>query len=153
MPSITSLKTQLHTAYPYFTLVESTDFEWSPSTNTISYAPKGSHAVDRLLHEYSHAILGHSAYTRDIELLGLERDAWHYATTVLAPKYGVKMTPEVAQDDMDTYRDWLHARSTCPKCASVGMQSATTTYRCLVCRHTWRVNKALSCGLRRYTVK
>lgn len=153
MPSITSVKNTLQKLYPQFIVQEGDDFYYSPTKNAIVYTPDAPQATDKLLHEYSHAILGHTAYRRDIELIGLERDAWQHASKVLAPLCGLQISQAVIDEDMDSYRDWLHARSTCPTCESIGLQSDTATYSCLVCHHKWRVNQAISCGLRRHKLK
>lgn len=142
MPSIRSLAAKLRTDYPALVFQESDIFEWSPPTKTISYDPHDSLATSRLLHELGHAKLQHTAYNRDIELIAHERDAWRHAKTILAPTYNVVIKDETIEDDMDTYRDWMHARSTCPHCGANGIQTDTRTYRCAVCRRTWQVNDA-----------
>lgn len=124
-------------------------FKWSPEAATISYHPDDPHGAERLLHEVAHAQLGHSSYGRDIELIGIERDAWQHARTQLAERYGVTIAIDTIEDDLDTYRDWLHARSTCPQCSANGLQTAKREYTCVACRHIWRVNQAISCRLRR----
>ena len=148
MQSTSSLAAKLRTDYPQFSFTPDETFRWSPSHTTIYYIE--SYDASSLLHELSHALLSHSGYTKDIELLQMERDAWHYAKTILAPKYDVVIHNDVAEDALDTYRDWLHARSICPKCAATGIQSRKNTYKCIGCGTTWRVNEARICHLRRY---
>lgn len=150
MPSITSLRKSLQTAYPQFLLVKGDDFYWSPKDSTITYSTQTPQAAERLLHEYSHAILGHVSYRRDIELIAHERDAWNHAKTVLAPQFGTRVAADVIEDDLDTYRDWLHARSTCPHCTATGLQTDAKEYTCVACRGKWTVNEARICALRRY---
>ncbi|MCY1379960.1 hypothetical protein D9M68_895230 [compost metagenome] len=82
----------------------------------------------------------------------MERDAWRYAKEKLGSNYKVTITDTVIQDSLDTYRDWLHARSTCPNCQATGMQNRKRHYRCIACQHVWRVNDARICGLRRYSL-
>lgn len=125
-------------------------FEWSPSDNTIKYDLSDPHFDARLLHELSHALLDHHRYVRDIDLIAMERDAWRHARMELGPRYEVRVDGDVIHHDMDTYRDWLHERSTCPKCASTGLETKKHLYKCLTCGHTWRVNEARTCALRRY---
>jgi len=150
MPSIISIKKTLLATYPQFLLLEDKDFFWSPNDKTIAYSPQDSQAVERLLHEYSHAILGHVSYARDIELIEHERDAWNHAKTVLAPQLGTEISAYIVENDLDTYRDWLHARSACPHCSSTGLQTSTRGYTCVACRGKWTVNDARICALRRY---
>lgn len=119
---------------------------WSPSAQTIFYQDD---APDQVLHELSHALLGHSNFRRDIELIAIERDAWHHAKDNLSPKYGVVISDDAIEDAMDTYRQWLHSRSTCPECKATGIQTEANTYHCLSCLTNWHVNDARTCGLKR----
>lgn len=124
--------------------------KWHPASQTITYTDASTR--DELLHEIGHALLQHDTYTRDIILLEMERDAWRQAQTI-GRQHGVTITNDTVQDHLDTYRDWLHARSTCPTCTSTGIQTDTRHYRCYECACTWQVNEARQCALRRYTKK
>ena len=140
--------------YPNLTFTASDTFRWIPSTNTIEYASTVTEQEPYLLlHEIGHASLQHDTYTSDIELLDMEREAWHYALSTLVPRYGLDHTvaQSIADDALDSYREWLHRRSTCPTCSAVGIESTKHHYVCLVCEQTWRVNEARSCELKRYT--
>lgn len=139
--------------FPDITFLEGDIFAWSPHNSTITYQKITSQdQLLRLLHEIAHAQLGHHQYNRDIELIEMETGAWHYAVNSLAPRYKitVDINDEQIQADLDSYRDWLHKRSTCPKCSAVGIQSDQYEYRCLNCQAIWRVNEARSCQLKRY---
>jgi hypothetical protein len=149
MPLITSLVVKLRKDFKQFTFVASDQFRWSPTDQTIFY-DQNSSDQPALLHELSHALLGHTRYTRDIELIDLERDAWNHALTVLSEPYNIAIADEAIQDSLDTYRDWLHARSVCPTCTAVGMQTKVDEYKCIACGGQWRVNEARLCGLKRY---
>lgn len=148
MPSTTSLISSLERDFPAISFVAGDTFRWSPEDSTIYYKDAPDAAL--LLHEVAHAALGHSVFNRDIELLQMERDAWDYAVDVLAKKYRVKVSQDTAQSMLDTYRDWLHARSTCPECEATGLQTTRDRYTCLACKSSWKVNEARSCALRRY---
>ena len=140
--------------YPNLTFTASDTFRWIPSTNTIEYVSTVTKQEPYLLlHEIGHASLQHDTYTSDIELLDMEREAWHYALSTLVPRYGLDRTvaQSIADDALDSYREWLHRRSTCPTCSAVGIESTKHHYVCLVCEQTWRVNEARSCELKRYT--
>jgi hypothetical protein len=151
MPSITSLATKLQADFPAFTFTGADEFRWSPKEKTIFYDQTSDDQAS-LLHELSHASLHHTDYTKDIELIEMERDAWEYATIHLAKRYAVPIDDATVQDALDTYRDWLHARSTCPHCKATGLQTKKNQYKCLVCETEWRVNDARVCALRRYTL-
>jgi hypothetical protein len=153
MPSATSLITRLSTDYPNVSFVPSDHFRWSATDHTVFIDVDAMHADAFCLHEVSHAILDHREYNRDIDLVKLERDAWEHVATTLAKKYEVKISEDIIQDNLDTYRDWLHARSTCPTCQATGVQATPSEYRCIACKETWHVNEARICALRRYTNK
>ena len=133
----------------HLTLVQGEMFRWNHQASAIHYNPADSHACERLLHEYGHALLNHSGYSRDIELIAMERAAWQKALETAA-KFSVAIDSELIEDDIDTYRDWLHARSQCPHCQSTSLQTGPNKYSCLTCGGSWRVNQAKHCQLRRY---
>lgn len=134
----------------HLTLQQGEMFGWDHTACTITYRVDEPHAIAYLLHECGHALLGHAEYKRDIELLPMERAAWDEAL-VLAAQYTLAIDTDLIEDALDTYRDWLHARSLCPTCEATGIQTAPQTYTCLACHHKWRVNEARSCALRRYS--
>ena len=150
MRSMSSLIHKLKQEYPERAFIEAEQFSWSPSTNTIFYVREQAHAPQLLLHELAHAPLGHREYRRDIELVAMETAAWEEAKT-LAERFSIRLHETVIQDHLDTYRDWLHARSTCPACTATGYQIRSDAYSCPACFHDWRVNEARSCQLRRYS--
>lgn len=149
---LTLLLPKLEQDYPSFHFVPDTEFRWSPDEMTIYYDPQSNDAPT-LLHELSHAILGHTTYRKDISLLEIERDAWNHARETLGSKYNVTVDDDRIQDSLDTYRDWLHARSTCPGCSATGFQTKQKEYKCIACGTIWQVNEARSCALRRYIKK
>ncbi len=156
MAKITSLVTQLRTKYSNthpdsaLTFVEDTLFSWNPKTHELHYNPSGQDAPAYLLHEYGHVLDGETAYSQDIELLQIERSAWDRAVET-GRELGVTIDENLIEDSLDTYRDWLHARSLCPRCEATGIQTTRFGYQCLACQHTWRVNEARQCALRRYS--
>lgn len=150
MAAISLLSKKLAHSYPDITFTPGDRAHWAPAARTVFYCPDESHADWILLHETAHAILSHQDYALDIELLQLERDAWHYATTVLAPSCNVSIDPEFVETHLDTYRDWLHAKSTCPHCQSNGIEQSKHSYLCLHCNSTWRTNTGVTTDIRRY---
>jgi len=152
MPSTTTLLSRLKSNYPQFSFKLGDDFLWSSSDNTIYYNGKIDNQPVFLLHELSHALLDHISYTSDIQLITMERQAWDH-TMKLAPKYNVTISDDMVQSTLDSYRDWLHSRSTCPNCNATGLQTDNNTYTCLACNHKWQVNEARTCALRRYKIK
>lgn len=151
MQSITLLAAKLSADFPSLHFLEGEDFHWSPHTRTIHFDPWGTPAD--LLHELSHAILEHQDHVRDIQLIKMEQEAWEHARSKLAHSYELTITTDYIQDALDTYRDWLHARSVCPNCAATGIQTHKYRYRCLACGCHWEVNDARICALRRYKIE
>lgn len=149
MHSTTVLLKKIKTDYPQFRFKNIGDYKWLDSENTVFYDTED----DRyLLHELAHAILGHTHYEYDLDLVKMERDAWEKAKKI-APKYNIEIDDNFVQDNLDQYRSWLHSRSTCTTCGSTGAQTDSKTYLCPVCNTKWRVNDARRCELRRYLVK
>ena len=141
--------------FPMFSFEHGSMFSWIPERQTITYSePMTDENIAQLLHELSHGILHHASYTRDIQLIDMEREAWEYAVNTLAPAYALSlaMSDSIVQDALDSYRNWLHERSTCPRCNAVGLETAQQRYHCLNCQNQWRVNEARQCQLRRYQI-
>ena len=149
MRSMSSLIHKLKTTYTDISFVEAEQFSWSPSAKTVFYNTAAPNASHLLLHELSHALLGHRTYRRDIELVAMETAAWEKAKEY-AETFNVRLSENAIQDHLDTYRDWLHARSSCPECSANGYQTEAFHYECPACLHKWRVNEARLCALRRY---
>lgn len=152
MPSTSLLIKRLRNDFPQFQFQPAKEFLWSAQKQTIFFNLSDRYAVEFSLHELSHALLNHRGYELDIDLIKLERDAWEYACKELAHRYNVTIVESTVQNNLETYREWLHARSKCPDCDATGLQTKTQYYRCLACNHTWHVNEARLCALRRYSI-
>lgn len=146
----TSILNQLSAEHPNLVIKKADDFAWNPDKNSVFFDESHPNSMELLLHELAHGILNHKGYIKDIELLTMEAKAWDQASEI-ANKFGLTLDNDVVQDHMDTYRDWMHARSTCPKCNANGLQR-DSHYECLACRHSWRSNEARICGLKRYSL-
>jgi hypothetical protein len=133
--------------YPRINFVASTNFYWSPKENTV-YFSEGELLSEQsqwsLLHELSHGLLGHKNYKNDFELLSFELDAWEQAKKI-ASGYSVSIDEDHVEDCLDTYRDWLHARSCCPTCKLNGIQLSSTSYKCMNCKAKWTVSPSRFC--------
>jgi hypothetical protein len=129
------------------TLLSGDTFLWSPKDRTVVYDPvKLSTDIGQwsLLHEIAHATLQHQTYESDFELLQLEVAAWKEAKQ-LAATFHRDIDDKYVEDCLDTYREWLHQRSTCPTCGSVGLQHDPREYRCHNCLSTWHVSQSRFC--------
>lgn len=152
MEQTTSLIQNLQKSSPEITFVSAQDFGWNPETKTIRYDESSDSLTAYLLHEYGHALLSHDSYDRDIDLIAMERDAWKKAREI-AKQYDLTISAELVEDSLDSYRDWMHARSQCPTCSATGIQTEEQRYTCIACRACWKVNEARRCALRRYKTK
>lgn len=143
-----NLLSQLRRDFPTLRFEKSDDFKWSSSQKTVFYADINPKNQVVLLHETAHGVLEHSGYAYDIDLLKLERDAWEKAKDI-GQKYKISIDDNTVEEALDSYRDWLHARSLCPNCRQNGLQTGAAIYSCVICSQSWRVNEARVCGLRR----
>ena len=131
--SISSLRKKIFETYPQFTFSTNETACWSPRENTVYYSDRPSwYELAVLLHELGHALLDHQGYHQDIELVAMEQSAWLKAES-LASELKVKLDQSIIDDHLDTYRDWLHARSRCPQCQQAGIQQIDLAYRCVIC--------------------
>ena len=137
----------LQQVIPHIRFEAGDTFFWSPETQLITYRHDHEDepsACWALLHEAAHAILGHTRYETDFELLLLEVAAWQKAKE-LGANVGLSVDEEHIQDCLDTYRDWLHQRSTCPTCGNVSMQETREQYHCHNCNTQWQVTTSRFC--------
>ncbi len=153
MQSIAWLVNKIRQDYPNIDFAPSDRSFWSPSRRTIFYETDIKHADWVLLHELAHSVLNHGTYDRDISLLAIERDAWQYAKNRLGPNYNIKIDDGFIEDHLDTYRNWLHTKSTCPKCGLNGPEILKGSYQCMACGNSWQVNEARSCNVKRTNTK
>jgi predicted Zn-ribbon and HTH transcriptional regulator len=131
--------------YSGLTFREATVASWSPEKHEVYYCPDSRDtSVWSVLHELGHALLDHQSYESDVNLLRKETDAWEKAV-IIAKRYQITIDPEHIQNCLDTYRDWLHRRSTCPSCGSHGVQQSKALYHCLNCGDQWKVSSSRFC--------
>lgn len=141
-----SIVKKLQKIIPGIVIIPGETLRWSPKTKEITYPADETNdeTLWGLLHEAGHAKLGHTNYTLDIDLLIHEVAAWEEAVA-LGNKLNILINTEHIQDCLDTYRDWLHQRSTCPRCGIVSFQENFSTYRCFNCRNSWTVSQSRLC--------
>ena len=145
--NLSNLLERISHDYPDLSFIESAHFSWHAGKKHVSFKATGKntkHAMWALLHELGHALLDHSDYTYDIELLQLEVAAWEKARS-LSEYYTIEINEDYVQDCLDTYRDWLHLRATCPTCFARSLQSSATTYHCFNCQAEWQVSRSRLC--------
>ena len=127
-----SLLAKLQADYSEFTFKPGTKFAWRPP-KTIIYDEKEPNFDLLLLHELGHALLDHRDYSADVTRLKMETAAWEQAKSI-AEKYNVTWDAEVAESELDTYRNWLHQKSRCPICGLTRFQD-DSGYHCPRCEN------------------
>ncbi|MBQ1387862.1 hypothetical protein IIY68_03680 [Candidatus Saccharibacteria bacterium] len=70
----------------------------------------------------------------DVERLRMESEAWEKAQE-LASRYGIEANEDLIQDELDTYRDWLHNKSKCRSCGLTRYQTPDGAYHCPRCEN------------------
>ena len=128
-----ALLARLKADYPEFRFKSSHKFAFRPP-KTILISQKEPFSELLTLHELSHAILKHHNFKLDVERLKMENAAWDQAK-ILAKTYQVEIDEDFIQDQLDTYRDWLHKKSRCPKCGLTRFQSQDGDYHCPRCEN------------------
>jgi hypothetical protein len=147
LTQLDALLERIASDYPDLQFIESAHFSWHAGKKHVSYKKNSKNTLRdmlALLHELGHAILEHKDYKHDIELVQLEVAAWDKAQE-LANTYGLEMDDEYIQDCIDTYRDWLHLRATCPTCYARSLQASTSRYKCFNCQSSWQVSRSRLC--------
>lgn len=122
---------RLKTDYPEFVFRSGKKYLFRPP-KTIVWGQDEYCSELLLLHELSHALLGHRDFGTDVERLKMERQAWAKARE-LAAIYKVKIDEDLIQEELDTYREWLHQKSRCPKCGLTRFQTPDKVYHCPKC--------------------
>ena len=143
---INSLAAKLQIAFPQFIFVVAEQAYWSPETQQIYYNNRPDRLMNTwsLLHELGHAILEHRSYGTDMDLLQKEVAAWAKANTI-AIDFSISIDQEYAENCLETYRNWLYKRSTCPECGTHGIQDKSRQYYCLNCKARWTVSTSRFC--------
>lgn len=138
----TNLLDQINKLYPKISIVRGDVFYWSPS-DQIVYFSELNNEVDNwsLLHEVGHAISEHKNFKSDFDLLLIEVEAWEQAKKI-SKDLSISIDEDHIQDCLDTYRDWLYLRSTCPTCTNTSLQLNSRTYSCINCNQSWKVTQS-----------
>ncbi len=145
--SLDTLISRIAADHPDFAFVEGGRFSWHAGSKHVSFkksAATSSRGAWALLHELGHGLLGHADYRYDIQLLQMEAAAWAKAHE-LAANYELEIDEDYVQDCLDTYRDWLHLRATCPTCFTRSLQTSPRSYHCHNCSAEWQVSRNRLC--------
>lgn len=142
-------------SYPEQRFLPAGYFAYDASEDVINYDPGLLGMADgklALLHEISHAILGHFHYRFDFELYAMEMDAWNM-TKSLAQKHKVRINEAYINECMDSYDEWLTKRGTCPRCNEFNIQNQPNQFSCLRCQTRWKVSEDIQSSIRRKIIK
>lgn len=124
---------QIKADFPEFRFINGKKFTFRPP-KTIVLGPLEPFYELLVLHELSHAILKHKTFRVDVERLRMESEAWEKARE-LASRYAIGVDEDLIQDELDTYRDWLHTKSKCKKCGLTRYQTPDGIYHCPRCEN------------------
>ncbi|MBQ3470413.1 hypothetical protein IJH23_01705 [Candidatus Saccharibacteria bacterium] len=122
---------QLEKKYSGFRFVEGRKFAFRPPRTIVFNSSEKSGDL-LILHEIGHALSGHRFFGTDVERIKIEVEAWEKARE-LAKLYGVEFNEDLVQEELDTYRDWLHKKSRCPNCGLTRFQTQDSVYHCPNC--------------------
>lgn len=125
---------QLILDHPNFSYRVDKKFAFRPE-KTIILGPPQPNFVLQTLHELGHALSKHKDYNTHVERIKIESEAWERAKTLYCTYQNppIDWSDEYVEDSLDTYRDWLHSKSTCKKCGLTRYQSPDGVYHCPRC--------------------
>lgn len=149
--------TTLSSDFSAYKFVPSDYFCWSSRDQAIYYdqeMAESKSGLEQLFHELGHATLGHTTFTSSIQLVKMESEAWQKAVQI-AKAYDFIIDEGAIERSLNTYRDWLHRRSLCPKCDSTSLELDMNHYRCFNCSEQWKVpdDQRRRCYRKKYTKK
>jgi hypothetical protein len=115
--------------FPSLRFVEGPRFLFRPP-RTVVYVSGGSQLL--FLHELGHALTGLYDFKTEVERLKIEALAWEKAKE-LASNYGVSVDEDLIEEELDSYRDFLHQKSRCPECGLTRFQTPDGNWYCPRC--------------------
>ncbi|MBQ3430949.1 hypothetical protein IJG20_02535 [Candidatus Saccharibacteria bacterium] len=133
--NLTFLET-IKSAYPNFSFKPGKKFLFRPK-KTIFYFESDENFRPHLLHELSHALLGHFSFNTSLERLEIERDAWE-KTRELCEQFSIPFPETLAEADLNTYRDWVHQKTLCKTCGLTCLEINLKTLYCPFCQKTYK---------------
>ncbi len=146
---------EIMAVYPQQRFLPAGYFAYDASEDIVNYDPlkiRNNAGKLALLHEISHALLGHFHYRFDFELYAMEMDAWNMTRT-LAIKHAVGVQDSYINECMDSYDVWLTKRGTCPRCNHFNLQANPNQFKCYRCLTQWKVSEDIQSSIRRMVIK
>ena len=121
--SSSPLVAQLQKDYPDFRFISGRRFSFRPPKTIVIGPDEGETTPFLIFHELGHALSKKYRYDLSIERLKIESLAWQEAKKAYQACLSSGKYPNLppwdegfAEDQLDTYRDWLHAKSKCKTC-------------------------------------
>lgn len=124
---------KIKNSYPELRFVSGNRFAFRPP-HTIVVGPKEENDASLLLHELGHALSHHKTFSTGAKRLKMEMEAWSKAREI-AGDVGVEIPDDVIEEELDTYRDWLHQKSRCPECGLTRFQTPDGVFHCPRCEN------------------
>lgn len=134
------LVAQLKKDYPDFIFKSGSRFAFRPPKTIIIGPYEGKNTPLLLFHELGHALSKKYSYNLSVERLKIESLAWQAGKTAYLACQKSGNYPNLppwnetfVEDNLDTYRNWLHQKSTCKSCGLTMYQSKDKTWSCPYC--------------------
>lgn len=123
---------RVKTDFPSLKFVTGRKFAFRPPKTVVLPEDVSERSPLLLLHEIGHALIGMFDFSTEVDRLKIEVAAWEKARE-LCSTYGVEVDEDLIQGELDTYRDWLHQKSRCPKCGLTRFQTPDGVFHCPKC--------------------
>ncbi len=135
------LLSKLKSSYPDINFISADYSSWSDSKQSIFYNKDSDNAKPDLLHEIGHMLCDHKSYSSDLSLLSKELEAWNKARDI-GKELSISISENYINKCIDSYRQWIHGRSLCPKCSQTAVEVSDKKFKCINCHNTWQVSSA-----------
>lgn len=132
---------QLKQDYPNLRFIKGARFSFRPPKTIVVGPYEGKNTPLLLFHELGHALSKKYSYNLKVERLKIEVAAWQegkkaYQNYPDLPPWD----DDFVEDNLDTYRDWLHKKSTCKACGLTMYQDVNNSWQCPHCATYCRPN-------------
>ena len=125
---------QLKKDYPDFRFIDGARFSFKPPKTIVIGPYEGEKTPMLLFHELGHALSKKYSYKLGIERLKIESIAWQTGKKAYQNYSNLPLWDnDFVEDNLDTYRDWLHQKSTCKTCGLTMYQDVNNSWRCPYC--------------------
>ena len=132
--NLESLLKLLSKDYPNFRFVKGSRFSFRPPKTIVIGPDEGEHTSMLLFHELGHALSKKYSYKLGAERLKIEATAWQKGKKAYQKYPNLpSWDDDFVEDNLDTYRNWLHKKSTCKKCGLTMYQSPDKSWSCPYC--------------------